>query len=177
MSPRRYCPPASTAAWSGVNRPTSASARSCTATTVTAPNPQARPMAQNRVCFARSGFPAPRFCAPSAETADSIDDGTRNRKPMIFSTIPTAVIGRRSSSSPTVSTSESDRNSVTVFPVAAAACGRSSAPMARAIETVVPIASPTIMTVSICMTCEPTATAVVPATPSYRPMMNRSAIP
>ena len=134
-------------------------------------------MAQNRVCFARSGFPAPRSCAPSAETADSIDDGTRNRKPMIFSTIPTAVIGRRSSSSPTVNTSESDRNSVTVLPVAAAACGRSSAPMARAIETVVPIASPTIMTVSICMTCEPTATAVVPATPSYWPMMNRSAIP
>lgn len=142
-------------------------------------------MAQNRVCFARSGFPAPRFCAPSAETADSIDDGTRNRKPMIFSTIPTAasgvdmtaVIGRRSSSSPAVSTSESDRNSVTVLPVAAAACGRSSAPMARAIETVVLIASPTIMTVIICMTCEPTATAVVPATPSYWPMMNRSAIP
>ena len=87
----------------------------------------------------------------------------------------TAVIGRRSSSSPTVSTSESDRNSVTVLPVAA--CGRSSAPMARAIETVVPIASPTIMTVSMCMTCEPTATAVVPVTPSYWPMMNRSAIP
>ena len=142
MYPRRYCPPASTAAWSGVNRPTSASARNCTATTVTAPNPQARPMAQNRVCFARSGFPAPRLCAPSAETADSIDDGTRNRKPMIFSTIPTAVIGRRSSSSPTVSMSESDRNSATVLPVAAAACGRSSAPMARAIETVVPIAAP-----------------------------------
>ena len=90
MYPRRYCPPASTAAWSGVNRPTSASARNCISTTVTAPNPQARPMAQNRVCFARSGFPAPRFCAPSAETADSINDGTRNRKPMIFSTIPTA---------------------------------------------------------------------------------------
>ena len=43
--------------------------------------------------------------------------------------------------------------------------------------TVEPIARPTIMTVSICMTCEPTETAVVLATPSNWPMMNRSASP
>ena len=30
------------------------------------------------------------FCAPNADTVESIEDGTRNRKLMIFSTIPTA---------------------------------------------------------------------------------------
>ena len=30
------------------------------------------------------------FCAQSADTVDSIDDGTRNTKLMIFSTMPTA---------------------------------------------------------------------------------------
>jgi len=44
-------------------------------------------------------------------------------------------------------------------------------------DTVVPIASPTSMTVSICITCEPTDTAVVASTPAYCPMINRSAMP
>ena len=43
--------------------------------------------------------------------------------------------------------------------------------------TVVPMARPTIITVSICITCEPMETAVVLATPSNCPMMNRSAMP
>lgn len=42
------------------------------------------------VFVARSSFPAPIFCAAIAETADSIEDGTKNTKLMIFSTIPTA---------------------------------------------------------------------------------------
>ena len=42
------------------------------------------------VFAARSSFPAPIFCAAIAETADSIEDGTKNTKLMIFSTIPTA---------------------------------------------------------------------------------------
>ena len=40
-----------------------------------------------------------------------------------------------------------------------------------------PMASPTIITVSICMTCDPTETAVVSATPLNCPMMNKSAMP
>ena len=35
-------------------------------------------------------MPAPIFCAPSADTVESIEDGTRKRKLIIFSTIPTA---------------------------------------------------------------------------------------
>ena len=30
------------------------------------------------------------FCAPSAETVESMEDGTKNRKLMTFSTMPTA---------------------------------------------------------------------------------------
>ena len=43
--------------------------------------------------------------------------------------------------------------------------------------TVEPMASPTSMTVIMCMTWLPTETAVVLATPSNWPMMNRSAMP
>ena len=43
--------------------------------------------------------------------------------------------------------------------------------------TVAPIASPRIMTVSMCITCEPMDTAVVLASPSYRPIIKRSAKP
>ena len=48
-----------------------------------------------KVSTALSGFPAPKFCAPSAETVESIDDGMRKRKPMIFSTMPTAAASVR----------------------------------------------------------------------------------
>ena len=33
---------------------------------------------------------APMFCAPSAETVESMEEGIKNRKLMIFSTMPTA---------------------------------------------------------------------------------------
>ncbi len=42
------------------------------------------------VLSALSYFLAPIFWADSADTVDSKDDGTRNRMPIIFSTIPTA---------------------------------------------------------------------------------------
>ena len=54
------------------------------------PNPAASMTAYRSVRMARSGLPAPIFCAPSAETVESIEDGIRNRKPITFSTIPTA---------------------------------------------------------------------------------------
>lgn len=68
-------------------------------------------------------------------------------------------------------------NSDTVLPMAAVACLWSPAPVARAMHTVVPMARPTIMTVIMCMTWLPMDTAVVLATPSNWPMMNRSAMP
>ena len=89
----------------------------------------------------------------------------------------TAAMGRTSSRRRTVSVTETAIKSSTVFPMSCAACFRFSAPTACAMLTVVPIASPTIITVSICMTCEPMETAVVLATPSNCPMINRSAIP
>jgi len=52
-------------------------------------------MAYQRVCTARSGLPAPIFCAPSADAVDSMDEGTRNRKPITFSTMPTAAASVR----------------------------------------------------------------------------------
>lgn len=55
--------------------------------------------------------------------------------------------------------------SVTVLPMAAEASSCSLAPIARPIMTVEPMASPTIMTVSMCMTWLPMETAVVLSTP------------
>ena len=78
----------------------------------------------------------------------------------------TEMLGRTSTSRITISVTETAINSVTVFPMSCAACFRFPAPTACPMLTVVPMASPTIMTVSICMTCEPTDTAVVLATPS-----------
>ena len=69
------------------------------------------------------------------------------------------------------------RKRVTVLPTAAEAPARSFPPTARAMDTVEPMARPTIITVSMCITWEPTDTAVVLATPSNWPMMNRSAMP
>ena len=45
--------------------------------------------------MARLGLPAPMFWAPRADTVDSIEEGTRNKNPMIFSTIPTAAASVR----------------------------------------------------------------------------------
>ena len=48
------------------------------------------PSAYLSICSARSCFPAPIFCAASADTVASIDDGTMKIKLIIFSTTPTA---------------------------------------------------------------------------------------
>ena len=89
----------------------------------------------------------------------------------------TAVIGRTERSRSPMSTTERLINSVTVFPMLWAALFLSPAPTAFAMLTVVPMASPTIMTVSICIICDPTETAVVSATLANCPMMNKSAMP
>ena len=75
-------------------------------------------------------------------------------------------IGRTSTSKTAISVMDTAIKSVTVLPTSFAAWLRSHAPMACPMLTVVPIASPTIITVSMCMTCEPMETAVVLATPS-----------
>ena len=109
------------------------------------------------------------------------------RKQMVrYATVPstasagvdiTPTIGRTRSSSTTVSTMESPKKSVTVLPTFSEICLWFLPPTARAMLTVVPIASPTSITVSMCITCEPMETAVVLATPSNCPMMNKSAMP
>ena len=58
-----------------------------------------------------------------------------------------------------------DRNSVTVLPMIRAASSGLCEPTARPIFTVAPIARPTIMTVSMCMTWLPMDTAVVLSMP------------
>ena len=80
-------------------------------------------------------------------------------------------------SSTAVSTRDKAIKRVTVLPMLEAAIFRSDAPTAWAMDTVEPMARPTIMTVSICMTWEPMDTAVVLATPSNCPMINKSAMP
>ena len=82
----------------------------------------------------------------------------------------------RSASSSAVSARDSSMKSVTVLPMAEAVRFLSP-PVACAMLTVAPIARPTSMTVSMCITCEPMETAVVLATPSNWPMMKRSAMP
>ena len=69
------------------------------------------------------------------------------------------------------------RKRATVLPIVCAALSIRFSPTARPTATVVPIASPTIITVSICMTCEPIETAVTEAVESNCPMIKRSAIP
>ena len=65
----------------------------------------------------------------------------------------------------------------TVFPIARRMPSSSSAPTKRPIMTVVPMARPTIMTVTMCMTCEPIETAEMTSAPLKRPAMSRSASP
>ena len=89
----------------------------------------------------------------------------------------TATIGRTSARKTTIRATDTAMNSETVLPMMAEIFLWSWAPMARPMLTVVPMASPTIMTVIMCMTWLPTETAVVEAAPSYWPMMNRSAMP
>ena len=78
----------------------------------------------------------------------------------------TDTIGFLRISSRAVRTTEISMKTVTVLPMSSEAFLRSPRPIACPIETVEPIASPTSMTVSMCMHCEPTATLVVDATGS-----------
>ena len=76
--------------FSFVNRPTMGSAENWTTTETITPKPTAMAVAYHRVRRARRSFPAPIFWADRAETADSMEEGTRNTMPINFSTIPTA---------------------------------------------------------------------------------------
>ena len=81
----------------------------------------------------------------------------------------TATMGRTSARKTTIRATDTAMNSETVLPMTAEIFLWSWAPMARPMLTVVPMASPTIMTVIMCMTWLPTETAVVEAAPSYWP--------
>ena len=70
-------------------------AMNCTSTPTASPKARQMPTAYRSVCAARSCLPAPTFCAASADTVDSMEDGTRNTKLMTFSTMPTAAASFR----------------------------------------------------------------------------------
>ena len=89
----------------------------------------------------------------------------------------TPTMGPTHASSTAVSTTESPINSTVVLPIFSAIRRRFRPPTAWAMVTVEPMARPTIITVSMCITWLPMDTAVVPATFSYWPMINRSAMP
>ena len=73
-------------------------------------------------------------------------------------------------SSTTISTMAMIANMVIVLPTMIRALGLSFAPTARAVRTVVPMASPMSTTVTIYITCAPFDTAVVLSTSQYCPM-------
>ena len=150
-------------------------------------------MAQPRVALARSGFPAPMFWAPRADTVESMEEGTRNKKPIIFSTMPTAAASVRprrlammvmtmketwmkpsckAMGMPIFSrrpiTARSGRRSAFVreMPVFRLTITRRDTATLTAWDSVVPMARPTIITDSMCITWDPTAPAVVLALPS-----------
>ena len=89
----------------------------------------------------------------------------------------TATIKSVKNSNNPVRSKDTIKNTVTVLPMQYLNFSLSLAPTAWAIHTVVPIDKPTIMTVIICMICEPMDTAVMLSTPSNWPMMKRSAKP
>ena len=73
-----------------VNSPTNGTDTNCTIVAATNPYPTVIHNTYRNVRRARSCLPAPIFCDASADIVDNIEDGTKNRIPMIFSTIPTA---------------------------------------------------------------------------------------
>lgn len=85
----------------------------------------------------------------------------------------TATIGRTMQRKNAIIAAETIQNKITVLPMVCEIFFLFFAPTACPMVTVVPIASPTIITVSICITWLPTETAVVLATPSNCPTMNR----
>ena len=64
----------------------------------------------------------------------------------------TDTMGFTSTSKSTITAADTPINKVMVFPTVSAACLDCFAPTALPMVTVAPIASPTIMTVSMCMT-------------------------
>lgn len=68
-------------------------------------------------------------------------------------------------------------NRVTVFPAMRETVLKFFAPVARPMRTVVPMASPTTMTVKKCIAWLPMATAVIASAPSNCPTIRRSASP
>ena len=86
-------------------------------------------------------------------------------------------IGCTSAVSTAAIATDTARNSMTALPMTAPALRSSWAPTARPMPTVTPMASPTSMTVIMCMIWLPMDTAVMLAVPSNWPMMNRSAMP
>ena len=81
------------------------------------------------------------------------------------------------SKSTTVRTIEIPINRTIELPIYPAIFFVSFAPRDLDIMTVVPMASPTSTTVSICMTCEPIDTADTVSAPLNCPAIKRSAIP
>ena len=77
----------------------------------------------------------------------------------------------------TAAATERLKNKVTVFPIVTSTCFSFFAPVSWPMETVVPIASPTIITVIICIIWLPIETAVVLSTALNCPTIYRSAIP
>ena len=74
---------------------TTLGAMNCIRRAITAPKPTPMAMAYRRILSTRSYLPAPMFWAPSADTVESMELGTRKRKLMIFSTMPTAAASVR----------------------------------------------------------------------------------
>ena len=87
----------------------------------------------------------------------------------------TFTMGATSSKSAAVKSSETTVNTLTVLPMMRGSFFPSSAPTALPMVTVAPVASPTIITVSICMIWLPTETAVMMSLPQNCPVMNKSA--
>ena len=89
----------------------------------------------------------------------------------------TFTIGLTAKSSTSVKIRDNAINKVIVFPMASEVCFLFWAPMDWPILTVAPIASPTIITVIMCITWLPMETAVVLFMPLNCPMINKSAMP
>ena len=86
-------------------------------------------------------------------------------------------MGSTSRMSRIVAARETPRNNVMVLPMTKEACREFRAPTAWPMRTVEPMASPTIITVSMCITWLPMETAVMLSVALNWPVINRSAIP
>ena len=92
---RMYWTPSTITVASVVNRPMMELAVNSTTTEMAMPYATVIAVAYLSVRTARSGLPAPMFCADIAETVASMEDGTRNSMLITFSTTPTAAASLR----------------------------------------------------------------------------------